>query len=329
MGFSARIRSAKGHLLIGILIGLIAGAGLTILLPRLPLPQVVVGQRTRNYTLIIEGADLQVSSNTTWHAWTFNGTVPGPTLHATVGDTLVVRVINNLNLMHSFHTHLSPYNFSYDGSQANIITGIGAAAMIPPGKNYTYILPADSPGIFYYHCHSSDQHSITYHIHQGLYGAIIVDQPDSPKFDHDFTIFMGEMGPDLSGNYYPPFIMNGMGIPGGEAALMSLFNTQGLPGVVNQFNKTVLAFTAKVEETVRFNIVNIGDQYHSFHMHGMNLISEWYFPGRPWPANVIQLLPGAAESVIVSPQEVGVWLFHCHVVFHADAGMIGLFDVTP
>ncbi len=322
------MQKTSQYLLIGILIGLIAGASIALILPRLPLPQVVVGQRTRSYTLMIQAKDISVSSNTTWHAWTFNGSVPGPTLHATVGDTLVVRVINNLNLIHSFHTHLSPYNFSYDGSQANTITGTGAGAMINPGQEYTYVLTATSAGVFYYHCHSSDQHSITYHIHQGLYGAIIVDQPDAPKVDYDFTIFMGEMGFDLTGNFAPPFVMNGMGIPGGEATLMKIFQTQGLPGVAAEFNKTVLAFTAKIGETVRFSIVTIGDQYHSFHMHGMNLISEWYFPGRPWPANVIQLLPGAAESVLVSPQEAGVWLFHCHVVSHADAGMIGVFQVT-
>jgi FtsP/CotA-like multicopper oxidase with cupredoxin domain len=51
------------------------------------------------------------------------------------------------------------------------------------------------------------------------------------------------------------------------------------------------------------------------------------FPGRIWPANVVSLLPGAADRIVVTPTEPGVWLFHCHVVRHADDGMIGVFVV--
>ena len=39
-------------------------------------------QKVREYTLVIEATDIQVSDNAIWHAWTFNGTVPAPTLHA-------------------------------------------------------------------------------------------------------------------------------------------------------------------------------------------------------------------------------------------------------
>jgi FtsP/CotA-like multicopper oxidase with cupredoxin domain len=38
----------------------------------------------------------------------------------------------------------------------------------------------------------------------------------------------------------------------------------------------------------------------------------------------MQLLPGAADSIFVTATQPGIWLFHCHVVFHADAGMIGV-----
>jgi len=284
---------------------------------------------TRHYSLVIEGANIPEGPNATWHAWTFNGTVPGPTLYATAGDTLIVSVHNELNLTHSFHTHLFNYDFKYDGSQANVITGIGAGSMIPPGGSYTYVLNTSIPGIYFYHCHSSDHHMITYHMHQGLYGAIIVDSVNKPHIDKDFVVFMGEMGPEVTGAGAPPYIMNGMGIPGGEGTLEKIAEAGGVPGVLKEANLTYPAFSAKVGQTARFNVINIGDQVHTFHMHDQSLISEWVTPGQEVPGNTIPLDPGTADSVLVNFTQPGVFLFHCHVVFHADAGMIGLMIVSP
>jgi len=286
---------------------------------------------TRHYTLIIEGKDIQEGPNAVWHAWTYNGTVPGPTLHAWVGDKLVVHVINRLDLMHSFHTHLVNYNFSNDASQANIIFGMGNGSMIMPGMSYTYYLNASYPGVFMYHCHSSDQHPISYHIGQGLYGVIVVEDPKHPPptLAHDWTIAMAEMGPNVTGTGAAPFIMDGIGFPGGEQALMNLYYSQGITGVEATFNKTLLTFVAHVGDTVRFNLVNAGNLLHTFHLHDAELISEFQFPGVPYNDANVPLVPAATDSVLVTLHQVGLFLFHCHVVTHADAGMIGVLLVLP
>jgi len=280
--------------------------------------------------LVVEGANIQEGPNAVWHAWTYNGTVPGPTIYAFTGDTIVVTVYNHLNLIHSFHTHLVNYNFTSDGSQANVIVGMGAGSMIAPGQSYTYYFNATYPGIFYYHCHSSDKFPISYHIAQGLYGIIMVSDPaNKPKISNDFVVAMGEMGPQVTGTGAPPYIMDALGFPGGEQALMSLYAAQGLSGVAGQFNKTLLTFEAKVGDTIRFDVINVGELVHSFHLHDAELISEWQNPGVPVPDAVVPLDPAAADSVLVTLTQPGVFLFHCHVVQHADAGMIGLLVVLP
>lgn len=286
---------------------------------------------TRHYTLVIEGADIQEGPNAVWHAWTYNGTVPGPTLHAWVGDKIVVKVYNHLNLMHSFHTHLVNYNFSNDASQANIIVGMGTGSMIMPGQNYTYYLNATYAGVFLYHCHSSDQHPISYHIGQGLYGIIVVDDPNHPPppLAHDWTVVMAEMGPNVTGTGAAPYIMDGKGFPGGEMALMNLYSSQGIAGVEAQFNKTLLAFEARVGQTIRFNLANAGNLVHTFHLHDAELISEFQFPGVPYDDANVPLDPAVTDSVLVHLTQPGVFLFHCHVVTHADAGMIGVLVVLP
>jgi plastocyanin len=285
---------------------------------------------TRHYTLIIEGADIQEGPSAVWHAWTYNGTVPGPTMYANIGDKIVVTVYNHLNLIHSFHTHLVNYNFSSDGSQANVIAGIGAGSMIAPGQNYTYYFNATYAGIFFYHCHSSDEFPISYHMAQGLYGVIMVDDPaHMPKIADDFVVTMGELGPQVTGTGAAPYIMDGIGFPGGEPALMNLYASQGFAGVAASINKTLLTFEAKVGETIRFDVIDVGNLVHSFHLHDAELISEFGNPGTPVPDAVLGLEPGTADSVLVNLTQPGIFLFHCHVVQHADAGMIGILIVEP
>jgi len=284
----------------------------------------------RHYSLIVEGANIQEGPDAVWHAWTYNGTVPGPTLYAFVGDEIIVTVYNHLDLIHSFHTHLVNYNFSYDGSQANVITGIGVGSMIAPGQNYTYYFNATYPGIFFYHCHSSDKYPTSYHIAQGLYGVIMVDDPaHMPKIADDFVVAMGELGPQVTGTGAAPYIMDGIGFPGGEGALMNLYAAQGFSGVAATINKTLLTFEAKVGDTIRFDVIDVGELVHSFHLHDAEIISEFANPGQPVPDAVLGLEPGTADSVLVTLTQPGIFLFHCHVVEHADAGMLGILIVLP
>jgi FtsP/CotA-like multicopper oxidase with cupredoxin domain len=289
-------------------------------------------QTVREYNLEIVGTTIDYGNGNVWHAWTFkdvdapSGSVPGPTLTVTVGEKLRVRVTNKLDIVHSFHTHLSNYDLAMDGSQANTITGEGAGAMIPPGESYVYEFEPTEPGVYYYHCHSADGGlHITNHIHQGLYGAIIVKAPNDPPV-RDEVIFMSEIGHETEGTV-PLYIMNGMGLPGGEHALEELYRQEGFEAVAGQLNKTVPAIYAKTGEELRVHVINIGDAIHSFHAHHVSHVSLGVLQGRPWPANVVPLMPGAADTLRFTFTKPGLWLFHCHVVAHADAGMIGLFVV--
>jgi len=289
-------------------------------------------QKIREYTLVIEATDIKVSDNAIWHAWTYNGTVPAPTIRANQGDLLQVRVINNHNLTHSFHAHLTDYDMKHDGSPVNILTGVGEGSMIPPGGEWTYEFNMDTWGTTFFHDHaSSDGRGIKDHILQGLYGAIIVERnPPKTYIDRDIVIVMGEIGFDVERTSYGPtpyFIMNGKGMPGGEHALGEIFKEQGIEGVTSQFNYTIPVFKAKVGETVQFHVINLGDVIHSFHLHGLKMTSSAVQRGTNIQGTTIPLVQGTLETFIVTPDKPATWLFHCHVVSHADAGMIGLFIV--
>ena len=290
-------------------------------------------QTVREYHLEIVPADIDYGGGNIWHAWTFKlagepaGTVPGPLITATVGEKVRVHVTNKLDLVHSFHSHFTEYDLASDGSQANIIADVGAGAMIPPGGEWTYEFEATEAGIYYYHCHSADGGlMISQHIHQGLYGAIVVKERDEGPV-RDEVIFMAETGHLTEGDDVPFYVMNGLGLPGGEHALEGAYHDGGFEAVAAQLNKTVPAITAEPGEKLRVHVINIGDQIHSFHAHHTSHISLGALDGRPWPANVLPLIPGAADTLQLEFTKPGLWLFHCHVVGHADAGMIGLFIV--
>lgn len=283
-------------------------------------------QSVREYTLEIVPKDIDYGNGVVWHAWTYNGTVPGSVLRVKVGEILRVKVINHHHLAHSFHTHLTNYPFEMDGSQANVVAGKGAGGMVPPGGEYTYEFVPTTPGLYYYHCHSADGgFHINQHILQGLYGAIIVEAPDEPPVRQE-VLFMAESGHAKEGNA-PHFIMNGLGLPGGEHTLEMIYHEKGFEGVVEQLGKTVPAFKARVNDPIKLHVVNIGNLEHTLHIHSATHVSLAALGGRTWPANVLPLDAGAADTLLVNFSQPGLWLFHCHVVAHGDAGMIGVFVV--
>lgn len=96
---------------------------------------------------------------------------------------------------------------------------------------------------------------------------------------------------------------------------------------MQQLGKTVPFYKMKVGESMKLHVVNIGNQYHSLHVHEIPLISLDVLNGRPWPAEVLPLVSGAEDTLLVKFRYQGIWLFHCHIVSHADARMVGVFIV--
>jgi nitrite reductase (NO-forming) len=61
--------------------------------------------KTHEYTLVAEETTLEIAQDVRVDAWTYNGTIPGPTLTATEGDRVIVHFINKTPLPHTVHFH--------------------------------------------------------------------------------------------------------------------------------------------------------------------------------------------------------------------------------
>jgi hephaestin len=45
--------------------------------------------------------------------------------------------------------------------------------------------------------------------------------------------------------------------------------------------------------------------------------------------DIVELLPASMKVLDMIPDNPGVWLYHCHVHDHIDAGMLARFRVEP
>jgi manganese oxidase len=215
--------------------------------------------------------------------------IPGPLLRARVGDRLTVHFKNlDPNAPHSMHFHGVEYKASSDGSYLPGFSGAGAAVVY--GKTFTYDLTAgpDSAGVWSYHDHGPAMGDA---IAGGMYGALsILDRGETPA-DREFVVFF--------------------------SALKGFETVNGRAFVGN-----TPVFKAKVGDTVQWDVLTLGDEMHTFHVHG----HRWRRDGVPEDTRSI----GPAESFKLRWKEnaAGTWLYHCHFEAHMMQGMIGLYRVS-
>ena len=217
--------------------------------------------------------------------------VPGPLIRARVGDRLRVHFKNADTLRrapHSMHFHGVHYRPSSDGAYLPGFSGRDAA--VKPGHTYTYRLTAgpDSMGVWPYHDHSQ---SMGDSIAGGMFGmlSILGRQEEAP--DREFQVVFSPFGKFMA--------IDGRAFVGNTPIMR-----------------------ATVGELVQWDVMAMGSDFHTFHVHG----HRWRgADGVPRDTQTV----GPAESFRFRWREEspGTWLYHCHVEDHMMRGMIGLYRV--
>jgi FtsP/CotA-like multicopper oxidase with cupredoxin domain len=105
---------------------------------------------------------------------TYGGRLPGPEIRLTQGDRLIVHLKNELpeDFSTTIHWHGIEGTNSMDGTQVSQMP-------VAPGDSFTYDFIVPRPGIFWYHPHIRGAQSVF----SGLYGALIVDDPDEATLE--------------------------------------------------------------------------------------------------------------------------------------------------
>jgi uncharacterized cupredoxin-like copper-binding protein len=237
---------------------------------------------TKVFKLHAQHVQWEVLPGETVDAYAYNGMVPGPVIRATEGDTVRINFTNDLPESSVIHFHGPKLPNGMDG-----VVGV-TQKVVEPGQSFTYEFVAQPGGTFVYHTHhnSAEQEA------KGLYGVFIVDPKEPPiKYDREVVQVLSEMG-----GY---FLINGKAFPATEPV------------------------TARVGERVLFRLINLGQMTHPMHMHGhpFQIVGTDGYPvpeSQALTKDVVNIGPGERYDLLLTADNPGTWLFHCHILTHVQ-----------
>jgi len=278
------------------------GVGNQVLTPK------VLPDGTKQFHLIAELANWEVSPGKTVRAWTFNGTVPGPEIKVNVGDHVRIVVTNKLPMSTGVHWHGLEVPFNMDG-----VPDV-TQPPIKPGKDFIYEFTTSKPELGMYHSHHNAQVQVT----NGMLGVFQVGEPALPPNTGPVTQTV-------------PMVLNDAGVIG------LTLNGKSFPATA--------PIIAHVGDWVEINYFNEGLQIHPMHLHGLPqlVIGEDGYPlPAPYTVDTLMIAPGQRFTTLVhvtsdflGPNNTpGIWAFHCHILTHAEGpngmfGMVTTFIVEP
>jgi FtsP/CotA-like multicopper oxidase with cupredoxin domain len=132
--------------------------------------------------------------------------VPGPVLVLRRDEPVEITLVNELPEPTSIHWHGIELDSDYDGVHGWSGAPGRTAPSVEPGGTFRVRFTPPRAGTFIYHTHLHDNRQLT----SGLYGALLVVEPDAPfdeAIDHVFVI--GRGGPSQNA----PVVINGESAP--------------------------------------------------------------------------------------------------------------------
>ncbi len=186
--------------------------------------------RTVSATLTADRARVDLGG-TVAETVSYNGTVPGPLVRASVGDELAVTVRNRLDRTTSVHWHGIALRNDMDGASP-------ATPDIVAGSDFTYRFSVPHPGTYWAHPHTGLDADT------GLYFPVIVDDPNEPgSYDAEWVVMLDDWTDGVGSS--PAQIYDGLrnspgghNMPGMDMPGMSGMGT--VPGVGGAGTSTLL-----------------------------------------------------------------------------------------
>jgi manganese oxidase len=273
------------------------------------------GTVVREWNVFAGEREIEIAPGVFFHAWTYNGTVPGPTFRANEGDLMRVHFTNATSHPHTMHFH-GIHSAYHDG-----VSGIGRGD-IGTGESHTYEFTAKPFGCHLYHCHSTP---LKRHIHKGLYGGFIVN-PD-PKRHGERARSRHPEYPESAEWQEFVMVLN---------AFDTTFDAANEVYAVNSIAFHYMKHPIPIDRTrpVRIYLINLTefDPVNSFHLHAN--FFDYYDTGttlEPTLRTVDTIMQAQGQRGILefsfAEHEPGQYMFHAHVSEFAELGWMSLFDV--
>jgi FtsP/CotA-like multicopper oxidase with cupredoxin domain len=270
----------------------------------------------------------------------------GPLIRAVVGDTIRVVFRNNGDRPYSVHPHGVLYDKASEGVPYNDGTSGRDKADdgVPPGGTHTYVWPVPEragPGpmdgssvMWMYHSHVDEVRDIN----TGLFGPIIVTargkaRADGSPNDVDREIIASFMQVEeqdswlAKENLPSPDSMDVLGPstnPSVRQAGYPWFVKFSINGFVHG-SMPLSELTMRKGEHVRWYLMSSTNDFdfHAPHWHGNTVLMN----GMRTDVTELSFMQMSTADMV--PDNVGTWLFHCHVSFHNGEGMAVRYRVLP
>jgi len=257
-----------------------------------PLDPTVLADGTKQFELTASIVKWEVAPGQMVDAWTYNGTVPAPTIRIAPKDKVRVILHNQLPESTSIHWHGLVTPNTQDGT-----TDV-TQDPVKPGETFTYEFTAQpTPAVGMYHSH----HNAVKQVPNGMAGAILVGDEPVPA---------------------------GVGVSQQQIMMLNDSGTIGFSLNGKSFPATA-PIVAKLGDWVEVHYMNEGSMPHPMHLHGLTqkvIAKDGYPLPQPYDADTILVGPGERYTVLIHADSAGTWVWHCHILSHAenDKGMFGM-----
>jgi FtsP/CotA-like multicopper oxidase with cupredoxin domain len=256
------------------------------------------GRTQREFKIIAYDREIEIAPGVFFPAWTFNGTVPGPTLRVREGDRVRVHFVNAGTHPHTLHFH------GIHKSEMDGVPGVGPGE-IQPGGTFTYEFDAIPFGLHLYHCHALP---LKRHIHKGLYGVFIIDPQQGRPSAQELVLVMNgfDTNFDAKNDFY---------------AVNSIAFHYAKHPIRVMRNALVRIYLVNLTEFDPINSIHIHGNFFHMYRTGTSLTPSEY-------TDTIMLCQAERAVLEVRFPYTGRFMFHAHQTEFTELGWMGLFEVT-
>ncbi len=306
------------------------------------------GEKIREFDIQLGISIHEIVPGVKIHAFTYNGTYPGPEIRVTEGDWVMANFTNKTSEFHTIHWHGIMLENEMDGVPNGTQWGVG------PNQSFKYLFRAQPAGTHFYHCHNMTN----VHVQAGMFGALIVEPKVDPvkdvfKYTREYTLCLSEVDTFMVESQMEEMAkeMTSMQKMGESAHLMKEMNGRMMGMFKNKktfvdavksgyippyaasragrnmspnFNFFMIngksypmtdELMIRSGENIRVRLVGVGMMPHFMHLHGHDF---WHVcqDGSPLASpvrmNTIPVFPGTTSDIIIQGFNPGYWHFHDH-----------------
>jgi len=243
----------------------------------------------KEFTLTAKESQIELLDGYKTTVWSYNGSVPGPELRVQKGDTVRVRFQNNLPQETTIHWHGVRVPNAMDG-----VSGVTQDS-VQPGDSFLYEFTPKDAGTFWFHPHvrTSEQ------IERGLYGLLIVEDPDDPIYSQDIAMVVDDWRLLEDGVVDPRFNTGHDLVHDGRWGSVVTVNSSRDYGI-----------RARPGERLRLRFVNTSNgrvyKLDFGELEGVAIAVDGMKVGRAFSANGFELAPGNRLDVDVTIPQASI-----------------------